>query len=194
MREEAKISHYAIKKVFFRHKAQFPITLTKLYITKHADDNFSIEFLSYEDDVTHLFYSNVDVYELFRKAIISIQHLIEIGKIYAFVAPITNNGHKVYLDKDLLNKIRLNKNLSVPELSKHSCINPSTIYTVERGEPLDAVISSVINYSLFFKKPLHSLFTLPYKKEMLNIMLNDFIIKGYIDEVKAKEIYSKETN
>jgi hypothetical protein len=194
MKEEAKISHYAIKKIFFKHKGQFPTTLTKLYITKHSENNFSIEFLSYEDDVTHLFYRNVDVYELFRKAVISIQHLIDVGKVYTFTAPLTNNGHKVYLDKDLLNKIRLNKNLSVPELSNYSCINPSTIYTVERGEPLDAVISSVINYSLFFKKPLHSLFTLPYKKEMLNILLNDFMVKGYIESDKAKEIFNKEIN
>lgn len=190
---ESKISHYAIKKVFIKHKHKFPKGLTKIYAIKNDDGSMSLQFLCDESDVTSQFFLDKELYGYFIDAFGKIKHTLETNKQYFYNAPELNKGEKIMVDSNTLQKLRMKKDIPVSDLAKHANISWSTIYVLERGEPIDISLSTIINYSLFFKYPIHNLLMPSYKKEMLKIVLNDMMIKGYIDEGKAKEIFEKET-
>lgn len=190
---EKKISHYAIKKVFMKHKHLFPKGLTKIYVVKNLDESLSLQFLCDDTDVTSYFYITTEVYNYFLEAFTKVKHLFDFNIQYFYDAPDLSKSDKILIDKNVVQNLRLKKDIHTSDLSKYANISWSTIYTLEKGEPLDIQLSTLINYSLFFKYPIHNLLMPSYKKEMLKIILNDLLIKGHIDEAKAKEIFEKET-
>jgi hypothetical protein len=190
---ETKISFYSIKKVFLKHKHLFPKGLTKIYAVKDSNEDISLQFFCDDKDVTSHFYLNQELYKFFKDAFETKKHLLEVDKQYYYVVP-THKSEKVLVDNSVVFKLRTAKNINMTDFVKYANINSSsTVYTLEKGEPIDVSISVLINYSLFFKYPIHNLLMPAYKKEMLKILLNDLLIKGYINEEKAKEIFDKET-
>ena len=190
---EKKIQHYALKKIYFKHRHKFPKPLSKINICKNNDDSLSVVFFDDENDVTSYFIIDDVIYTLFIDVLKNIKDSLDIGVMYVFNMPVINFNDKVYLDKEVLFKLRNQKNFSALDVGKYANINLSSIYVLERGEAFNPSLNVLVNYSLFFKTPIMGLFVNEYKKELLKITLNDFVIKGYIDSYKQKEIYDKET-
>ena len=189
-REVKKMYHYGIMKVFKYHKNLFPCRVTKIHIKHLHDNTFSLIFINENIDVTAKIFEAKELYEMFYSAVQKIGNQFNYNEEKYFEPYEPKVLPKIYLDKNLVSKLRGNK--SVSDFSSAIDLHTSTIYSVERGEEVNTSIKTLVNYSLFFKVPLFRLFLAPYKKEFLKILLNDFIIKGYIDEVKAKEILEQE--
>lgn len=185
-----KMHHYGLYKIFKYHKHLFPCKITKVHIKHIGDDNFSFVFINEKDDVTSLIVNTPELYQKFLDAVIKIKSQFTYNEEKYFEPFEQKVKPSVYLDRNVVSKLRGNK--SVLELSSAIDLHTSTIYSIERGEEISTSLKTAVNYSLFFKTPIYKLFITPYKKEFLNIILNYFMIKGYIKEDLAKEIYNKE--
>lgn len=183
------INKSAIRKVISKHKASFPCTLQKILIHVTPDSK-SIVFISNDEDVTSKFMLNKELFDAFYEAINNLK--VSDGN-YCFT-PKYSNLSNIIINNDVFFKLRISKGYSIVELSDLSNVDRSTIRQLEYKNPFDPSTSTMLKCSLFFKRPFHELIAEKYKRNLLSIILNDFVIKEYISEEKAMDILNKETN
>jgi transcriptional regulator with XRE-family HTH domain len=185
---EKQLNKSSLRTFINKNKSLFPKVLSRLNI--HKDNgNITLSFISSGIDVTALFMLKKDLWELFNNEIAKLN--IEDGD-YFFV-PKYGNVNKTFVDCDVFFKLRTKKNISFSDLESYCNVNRGTIQQIERNEPYDPSLSTILKYSIFFRKPFYDLLYRQYRNEMLNIILNSFLEKKYIDENKAIEIFKNET-
>lgn len=186
---ERQINTALLRKLITNNKSSFPKVLSRLNISKNKDD-IKIGFFSNGVDVTNHFMLNSELFEIFINTIQSAK--LEDGDY--FYAPKYAGLNRIFTNPDIFFRLRLKKGIPFSDLEAYANVNRATIQQLEKSEPFDPSLSTMLKYSIFFKHPLYDLLAESYKKETLNIILNHFIEKGYIEESKAKEIFEKESS
>ena len=185
---EKRINNSQIRSFINNNKSDFPKSLHRLNISKRGE-TILLGFISDGIDTTSYFMVSQD---LFNRILSVIKELkLDDGEYYYATRYLNCNKFFVHFLTFL--NLRHDKKLTYRDLAFDCNISTGTIRQLEKNEPFDPLISTMLKYSIFFKKPLYDFLHLPYKKEILNIILNTFIVNGYIDEDKAKEIFKKET-
>ena len=200
MFETKSLSKLPIKKIIAENHWLFPCKVTEMQLY-YVNDALSISFINKEqEDITHKFISKIikggrsvhdHIITLLKKEEAIINEL-ERDTIYT---------HKVYMSKivplyinsDTFFRLRMSNNYTRFALCDELGINQFSMFSLETNKPVDYSISLFVKYSLFFKRSLFDFFDKGLSKELLKICLNHFVIKGYINEDKAKEILTKET-
>lgn len=182
------INKSSIRKVISKHNNEFPCTLHKILI-QSKDNEISIVFISNGVDVTNKFMLSKPIFDIFEKTIKDLK--LPNGEY--FFTPKYSSISNIIINNDIFFKLRIARGYSIVELSDMANVDRSTIRQLEQKNPFDPSISTVLKCSLFFRKPFHELISEKYKEKLLGIILNDFVIKEYISEEKAKDILNKET-
>jgi transcriptional regulator with XRE-family HTH domain len=185
---EKQLNKSSLRSFINKHKSSFPKVLSRLNISKN-NDNITLSFISHGVDVTANFMLKNEIWKLFHEEI----KKLNINDGDYFFVPKYSNVNKTFVDCEIFFRLRTKQNISFSDLESYCNVNRGTIQQIERNEPYDPSLSTILKYSIFFKKPFYELLYKQYKNQMLNIVLNSFIAKGYIDEKKAEEIYKKET-
>lgn len=185
---EKQLNKSSIRVFINKNKSLFPKVLSRLNIKKN-NENITLSFISHGLDVTANFMLNNELCNLFYDEVKKLN--IHDGD-YFFV-PKYSNINKTFVNCEIFFRLRTKQNISFSDLESYCNVNRGTIQQIERNEPYDPSLSTILKYSIFFKKPFYELLYKQYKNQMLNILLNSFMAKGYIDEKKAEEIYKKET-
>jgi len=183
------IDKSSLRKIVLRHNSEFPCTLHKLIISVNNKDA-GITFISNGVDVTSKFMINKPLFDVFYNVV----KTLELSDGDYFFTPKYSNLSNIIINNDIFFKLRIARGYSIVELSDLANVDRSTIRQLEQKSPFDPSISTVLKCSLFFRKPFHELISENYKSKLLGIILNDFVIKEYISEEKAKEILSKEVS
>lgn len=186
---EKRINNSQIRSFINNNKSEFPKSLHRLNISKKGE-TILLGFISDGIDNTSYFMVNQNLFNKIQSIVRDLK--LEDGNYYYATRYL--NCNKFFIHFITFLNLRHEKNLTYRDLAFDCNISTGTIRQLEKNEPFDPSISTILKYSLFFKKPIYEFFYLPYKKEILNIILNTFIINGYIEEDKAKEIFKKEIN
>lgn len=174
----------------------FPVEIDHIEIF-NIENKPSIAFIS-KDKFDHtnkfikqiVFSKNKSIYD------ISLEELIKFDKIADELKE--NNtvqikvklyNHKVqYLNPDAFAKARTSQDISKVSLGYQIGINTATIHKIENSEPIDHAISIIVKYSLFFNRNIMTFFDKSLSKELLKIMLYDFVAQGVMEKEQVKKI------
>lgn len=89
---------------------------------------------------------------------------------------------------------RNNNEIGLYNIIKELSISSSTLYKIESNQFIDPSSMVFIKYSLHFKKSIFRFFRRDIAQRLLNVAVNDLVLKGFIDLSQADNIKSKYLN
>lgn len=165
------------------------------------DGEIQLRFIDHDkNDVSHKFVAkeidNVSLYSTIADKISKCEKIISIvnfNDVYSF--KVKNWENKVvYLDADKFRKVRTDNGYTMMGLADEISIGYNTLQTIENSAPIDHSISHIVKYSLFFKTNIVKFFDKGLGKQLMTIMLAEWVAKGFIQESIMRSILENEFN